>query len=301
MKITILGSGSATPIIDRKPTSLVFENENEIFLVDCGEGTQWQLLQFGIKQSKINHIFISHLHGDHFLGLVGLISTFHSFDRTETLHIYSPVGLKEIITLQFKYQQTRLEFDIIFHEINTDDKIQILETKHTLIYTFPLKHRLPTFGFYFTQRNKDYNLIKNKLPADIKLAYIQLLKKGKDVFDEDGRLIYRSVDYTQAPPRPKSFAFCSDTIFDLDLVKYIQNVDVLYHESTFLDDKQDRAKETFHSTAKQAATIAQMAKANQLVISHFSARYKNIEDFKIEAQSIFENVILAEDGKEIIW
>ena len=301
MKITILGSGSATPIIDRKPTSLVLENENEIFLVDCGEGTQWQMLNYGIKQSKINHIFISHLHGDHYLGLLGLISTFHSYDRSEPLHIYATIGLKEIIAIQFKYQQTRLEFDLIIHEIVTETKILLLETKYIKIFTFPLKHRLPTFGFYFEQQPKDYNLIKNKVPANIKLADIQLLKKGKDVYNENGTLIFNHLNPATPPAPAKTFAFCSDTIFDLELIKYIQNVDLLYHESTFLEDKAIRAQETYHSTAKQAATIALNSNAKELIISHFSARYKNIEVFKTEAQTIFENTILAHDGMVKVW
>jgi ribonuclease Z len=300
MKITILGSGSATPMLDRKPTSIVVENQSDIFLIDCGEGTQWQMISYGIKQSKINHIFISHLHGDHFLGLIGLISTFHSYNRNTPLHIYAPIGLKEIITLQFKYQQTSLEYELYIHEINVETKTLILETKKSKVFAYPLKHRIPTFGYEIAQIPQPYNIIKEKLPSNIKLAHIQMLKLGQDVYDEQGKILYKVNEYTKAPLPVKRFAFCSDTIFDASIVPYIEGVDLLYHESTFLEENKDRAAVTFHSTAIQAGTIAKQSSAKKLVIGHFSARYKDIEPFLLEAKTVFENTILAKDGLEIV-
>lgn len=298
MTVKILGSGSATPLLGRHPTSLVLKHESRCFLLDCGEGTQWRLLEQEVKFSKINHIFISHLHGDHFLGLMGLLSTMHSLGRKNDLFLFAPPGMKEILTLQFKYQETRLDYKIILHETDTISSYILWEDETLVIRSIPLKHRISTCGFLINEKAKLKNLIKEKISREIKLQHIQLLKLGQDVFDDEGKLLYKNSDYTYQSTPSKSFAYCTDTKFDPELVPYIMNVDMLYHEATFLDDKEERAAQTFHSTAKQAATIAKQANVKKLIIGHFSSRYKILDAFLSDAKSIFNATELAEEGSE---
>ena len=300
MKITILGCYAATPRSFTNPTSQMLEMKNHLFLIDCGEGTQVQLRRNKIKFSKIKHIFISHLHGDHFYGLVGLVSTFRLLNRENELHIYGPKGIKEIITLQLKLANSWTNFPLIFHELTSREPELLFEDSKLSVSTLPLKHRIYTNGFLFKEKKGDRKLLIDKA-EEFRIDYtlFNSLKKGKDVISEDGKLIPNAL-VTADPPAPKSYAFCSDTVFDMDLVPMIEKTTVLYHESTFLEDQYELAFPTKHSTAKQAARIAKAADVEKLILGHYSTRYKNIELFRQEASEIFPNIILADDGKEII-
>ncbi|MCH4823317.1 ribonuclease Z [Gramella lutea] len=300
MKITILGCYAATPRSFTNPTSQVLEIKNNHFLIDCGEGTQVQLRRNKIKFSKIKHIFISHLHGDHFYGLVGLVSTFRLLNRESELHIYGPKGIKEIITLQLKLANSWTNFPLIFHELTSKDPQLIFENSKVSVTTIPLKHRVYTNGFLFREKEGDRKLLIDKAEEyNIDFALFKSLKKGKDVVSEDGELIPNHL-VTDDPVPPKSYAFCSDTVFDPEIVPLIKKVTALYHESTFLEDQAELAFPTKHSTAKQAASIARMAEVQKLILGHYSTRYGKIELFRQEASEIFPNIVLADDGMEIV-
>ena len=297
MKLTILGCYSATPRALNNPTSQILEMKNNMFLIDCGEGTQVQLRKHKIKFNRIKHIFISHLHGDHFFGLVGLISTFRLLTRETDLHIYGPKGIKEIITLQMKFADSWTNYKLIFHELSSDESELIYENKNVQVFTIPLKHRVYTNGFLFKEKKGDRKLdIKAVEDNNINVAYYRKLQQGFDVQNETGEIIKNSL-VTKPGLAPKSYAFCSDTVYNESMVPLIKDVSVLYHESTFLDQHKKLADPTKHSTAKQAASIAKQANAGTLILGHFSTRYGNINVFKEEALSVFENVELAEDGK----
>jgi len=297
MKLTILGCHSATPRTNTNPTSQVLEIRNHMFLIDCGEGTQVELRRHKVKFSRIKHIFISHLHGDHYFGLVGLISTFRLLTRETELHIYGPKGIKEVITLQLKLSDSWTNYPLYFHELTSRESQLIYEDKSVEVHTIPLDHRIYTNGFLFKEKLGERKLnINAATEANIDKAYYRKLKQGADVPNEDGVMI-KNDTVTSAPEPPKSYAFCSDTAYKEDIVPIIKDVSVLYHESTFLEVNKDLCAPTKHSSAKQAATIAKMANAGQLVLGHYSTRYKGYEGFKTEAQTVFNHVLLAQDGK----
>ncbi|TBW25787.1 ribonuclease Z [Gramella sp. KN1008] len=299
MKVTILGCYAATPRSFTNPTSQVLEVNNHLFLIDCGEGTQVQLRKNRIKFSRIKHIFISHLHGDHFYGLVGLVSTFRLLNRETELHIYGPKGIKEIITLQLKLANSWTNYPLIFHELTSKEPQLLFEDTKISVSTIPLKHRVYTNGFLFREKEGDRKLLINEaVKYNIDKTLYKSLKKGKDVVSEDGKLIANHL-VTADPPPPRSYAFCSDTVYDEDIVPLVKNVSALYHESTFLEDEFDLAFPTKHSTARQAATIAKLAGVKKLILGHYSTRYDDIELFRTEAAPIFPEIILADDGKEI--
>ena len=300
LELTILGCHSATPRVNAYPTSQYLEINNRHFLIDCGEGTQRQMRKYNVGFSKINHIFISHLHGDHFFGLIGLISTFGILKREKDLHIFGPTGIKKVINLQLKTSVTYSNFTIIFHELSSKNSELIFEDEKVEVSTIPLHHRVYTNGFLFKEKETSRKLhIENvQQYAEIQTCDYHNIKAGKDFVLDNGEII-KNDELTLPPTKPKSFAFCSDTSYKEDIIPLIKNVDLLYHETTFLSDREDLAKKTKHSTAKQAAQIAVLANVNQLLIGHYSSRYKNIELFKEEASTIFSNVILAEAGKKI--
>jgi ribonuclease Z len=300
LQLTILGCHSATPREKAYPTSQYLEINNRHFLIDCGEGTQRQMRKHKVSFAKINHIFISHLHGDHFYGLIGLISTFGILNREKELHIYGPKGIKEVTNLQLKVSKSYSKFDIIFHELTSKNSELIFEDDKVSVTTIPLTHRVYTNGFLFREKESIRKLhIENvQQYPEIQTCDYHNIKAGKDVLLESGEII-KNEELTLPPVKSKSFAFCSDTSYKEDIIPIIKNVDLLYHETTFLSDREDLAKKTKHSTAKQAAQIASQANVNQLVIGHYSSRYKNIELFKEEAETIFPKVILAEAGKKI--
>jgi ribonuclease Z len=297
LNLTVLGCYAATPRTITNPTSQVLEMQNRLFLIDCGEGTQVQLRKNKIKFSRINQIFISHLHGDHCYGLIGLVSTFMSLSRVNDLHIYGPKGIKEIINLQLRLSNSWTNYKLIFHELTSKESEVIFEDEKVIVKTIPLKHRVYTNGFLFQEKVGERKLDINAVQEyEIDKCYFQNIKNGKDITLEDGRIIPNEKLSFDALP-PKSYAFCSDTIFDESIVPLIQDVEVLYHEATFLDSEAHLSGKTMHSTAKQAATIALKANAKQLVLGHYSTRYPSIELFREEAQTIFQNVLLADDGK----
>jgi ribonuclease Z len=297
--LKILGSNSAAPAFNRHPTSQLLHIQQDSFLIDCGEGTQMQLSKYKIRYTRIGHIFISHLHGDHYLGLVGLLSTMHLHKRTEDLCLYGPPGLADIVSLQFKYSDTRLNYKIHFRELEPEAAI-IFENDILTVETIPLNHRIQCTGFLFKEKPKKRRLKKEALPENLLLQHIALLKKGKDVYDGEGNLLYRNDELTLPPKKSRSYAYCSDTKYSECIIPQISGVDLLYHESTFLDDQSERAAETFHSTAKQAALIAQKANVQQLVLGHYSSRYKDLLPFAEEAQSVFPNTILSVEGEDIV-
>lgn len=297
MKLTILGCYAATPRTITNPTSQLLEIRNRMFLIDCGEGTQVQLRKNKIKFSKISHIFISHLHGDHFYGLVGLVSTFMLLNRTTDLHIYGPKGIKEVITLQLRLSNSWTNYGLFFHELESTESVIVYEDDKVLVKTIPLKHRVYTNGYLFQEKTGARKLDLNAVQEyEIDQCYYQNIKNGKDITLEDGRLI-ENHKLTFDPIAPMSYAFCSDTVYDESIIPLIKEVDVLYHESTFLESEEPLAGKTMHSTAKEAATIALKANVKQLVLGHYSTRYANINLFKEEAETIFPNVLLADDGK----
>lgn len=297
MKLTVLGCYAATPRTITNPTSQVLEIQNRLFLIDCGEGTQVQLRKNKIKFSKINHIFISHLHGDHCYGLIGLVSTFMLLNRENDLHIYGPKGIKEIITLQLRLSNSWTAYSLFFHELTSTESEVIFEDEKVIVKTIPLKHRIYTNGFLFQEKTGERKLDINAVQEyEIETCYFQNIKNGKDIVLDNGKVIPNNL-LSHDPIAPKSYAFCSDTVFDESIVPLIENVDVLYHESTFLDSEEHLSERTMHSTAKQAATIALKANVTTLILGHYSTRYDTIDLFKTEAQTIFPNVLLADDGK----
>ncbi|WP_395633741.1 ribonuclease Z [Flavobacterium sp.] len=297
MKLTLLGCYAATPRTITNPTAQVLEIRNRMFLIDCGEGTQVQLRKNKLKFSKINHIFISHLHGDHMYGLVGLISTFMLLNRQTDLHVYGPKGIKEIILLQLRYSNSFTGYNLYFHELESKESEVIFEDDKVIVKTIPLQHRIYTNGFLFQEKPKERKLnVEAVEEYQIDKAYYRKIKYGGDITLDNGQII-PNAELSFDPEPTKSYAFCSDTIYNEGIVPLIQNADVLYHEATFLESEADKAEKTMHSTAKQAATIAKLANVKHLVLGHYSTRYSNIELFKQEAETIFSNVLLGDDGK----
>jgi len=297
MNLTILGCYAATPRSMTNPTAQVLEIKNRMFLIDCGEGTQVQLRKQKIKFSRINHVFISHLHGDHFYGLIGLISTFSLLGRQNDLHVYGPKGIKEVTLLQLKLSASWTSYNLYFHELESKESEVIFEDDKVIVSTIPLRHRVYTNGFLFQEKTGDRKLnLDAVLNHNIDTCYYNKIKSGGDITLDDGTVISNE-KLTFDPYPAKSYAFCSDTMYDETIVSLLREVDVLYHESTFLDSEEHLCEKTMHSTSKQAAAIAVKANVKKLILGHFSTRYGSIEPFKEEAETIFSNVELADDGK----
>ena len=297
MKLIILGCYSANPRKKKHTTSQVLEIKNHLLLIDCGEGTQLMLRKMKIKFSKIEHIFISHLHGDHFYGLIGLISSFHLLGRKKTLHIYAPKGIKSLINLHLELGNSWTNFKLIFHELSEKKTAIIFENEKIKVETIPLKHRIYTNGFLFKEKKELKKINKEAIKKySLEFSDFKNLKNGKDFITQEGTIIKNESLTIKSNPT-KSYAFCSDTIYNEEIIPIIKGVNLLYHESTFLDEDIHLAKKTFHSTAKQAAKIAQLARVKRLLLGHYSTRYTQIESFKTEAKEEFKNVELAEDKK----
>ncbi|MDP4599708.1 MAG: ribonuclease Z [Polaribacter sp.] len=300
LRLTILGCHSATPRVNAFPTSQYLEINDRHFIIDCGEGTQRQMRKYKVGYSKINHIFISHLHGDHFYGLIGLLSTFGILNREKELHVFGPKGIKESTEMLLNISQSHAKYKLIFHELSSTKSELIFEDEKVSVHTIPLKHRVYTNGFLFKEKIKPKKLhIQNigNYPEIDKADYLNI-KAGRNIVLPSGEVISNE-ELTIESEKPKSFAYCSDTCFLPSIIPIIKNADLLYHEATFLSDKEDLARKTLHSTALQAATIAKEANVKQLILGHYSGRYKNTELFQEEAKTIFSETLLAEPGKII--
>lgn len=296
-EVTILGSSSATPIYNRNPTSQVLNINERLYLIDCGEGTQQQMLRFDVRASRIDHIFISHLHGDHYLGLVGLLSSLHLNGRKKPLKLFGPPQLMEIIDLQFKYSETTLQYVIDFFPVDASRSQVIVVNEDVTVETIPLDHRIPCTGFLFREKKRLRKLLKDELERlQVPVEFFTALKKGADYTDASGK-VYKNDTLTTDSDTPKSYAYCSDTLFNEQYFAQINNTDLLYHEATFLHNMVDRANETHHTTALQAAQVALTVNAKKLLIGHFSARYKTLDELLEEAQSVFPNTGLAIEGR----
>ncbi|HSZ73006.1 MAG TPA: ribonuclease Z [Cytophagaceae bacterium] len=300
IEVHILGSSSATPIFDRHPTAQLVRVLHHTFLVDCGEGTQMQLARYHHKASKISHVFISHLHGDHYLGLVGLLSTMNLQGRKTPLYLYGPPGLAEIITIQLKYSESRFNYAVHLQELQGDQLQTILKEEKFKVEAFPLEHRIPCYGFRFTVNKSARKLNKSKLPDNLTLLQIGALKKGLDLMDENGKVFLSNQEVTFDPLPEISYAYCSDTSYQPYLAEWLRGTNLLYHESTFTTDFEERAKETFHSTAAQAAQIAKDMQVKKLILGHFSARYKELHPLLEEARSVFPYSFLGIEGQTFI-
>lgn len=297
MKLTILGCYAATPRTITNPTSQVLEMGGHMFLIDAGEGTQVQLRKNKLKFQRINHIFISHLHGDHFYGLVGLISTFTLLNRQNDLHVYGPKGVKEVILLQLRLGNSYTSYNLYFHELESNKSEVVFEDEKVIVRTIPLDHRIYANGFLFESKPGDRKLRIGAIEdLGIDRCYYQKIKNGGDITLDNGTFV-KNEDITYDPDPTESYAFCSDTYYLEAIVPIIKDVKVLYHESTFLESEVHYTERTKHCTAKQAATIAKLANAKTLILGHYSTRYSDITLFKKEAEEVFEGVVLnADDG-----
>ncbi|OJJ23304.1 ribonuclease Z [marine bacterium AO1-C] len=304
-QVTILGSGAALPVIAqdfrRYPTAQLVSLPHTHLLIDCGEGTQMRLQELRIKINRIKHIFISHLHGDHYLGLIGLLSSMHLNKRNQDLYLYGPEGLAEIIRIQLKYSHTRFNYKIHFQELKTGVAEEVLNDGMFSVTTIPLNHRIPCNGFLVKENPKKRKIIKEKIPQDIwEWQYAKTLQKGEDVLDEEGKVLISAKDFT-VQPKSRSYAYCSDTSYFEPIIEQIKGVDLLYHEATFTNEEIERAADTFHSTAAQAATIAAKAGVGRLIIGHFSSRYRNnLEPLLREARQQFSEAYLAIEGTSFV-
>ncbi len=296
-ELTILGANAAIPAHGRFPTSQILCINHRYYMIDCGEGAQIQLFRYKIKINKIHAIFISHLHGDHYLGLMGLLNTMNLRGRTEPLYLHAPKGLQEIIILQLKYSYAILNYALHFVETNQEESVFIFEDEKVSVHTIPLLHRIPCCGFLFREKPKDKKLIKEKIPIDLSIPGRIALKKGEGFYHNNQLL--KNEEYTHLPAKRRSYAFCSDTTYlpSSPLIEIIKDVDLLYHESTFTHVHEKRAAQTFHSTGQQAALIAKEANVNKLILGHFSTRYYDLSPVLEEAQAVFPNSVLAIEGE----
>ncbi len=295
--VMILGAGSAKPVANKYPSAQLLTYDNECFLIDCGEGTQYRLLEHKIRPGRLRGVFISHLHGDHYFGLIGLLSSLNLGGRTEEFFLVGPRGLDEIITMHFKYSQTPLHFPIIYTITDTESSYQVFENQNFTVTTIPLDHRIPCAGYLFREKPQKRKLIKEKLFDDMPHEYLRKLKNGEDVVDEAGNVLFKCLEFTTPAPPPRSYAYCSDTRYNESIIEIIQGANLLYHEATFRDELEQQAFERYHATAKQAGIIAAKSHVKKLLIGHFSSRYKEFSGFLEDAQSVFKATEIAEEGK----
>lgn len=296
IKLTILGNNSAIPGNDRHPTAQVIDIHDQLFLLDCGEGTQIQMQRYGVRRKRINYIFISHLHGDHYFGLIGLLTSMGLMGRTLPLHLFGPPQLKEIIDLQLAVANTTLPFEILFESLQPGQVQLLVDTAHFQVKAFPVEHRIDCHGFVLHAKNKGRKIIPEKCREyEVPSAFYTHLKEGSDYTRKDGKIILNEW-VTEPGPKEKSYAYCADTKYTLSFLEHIENVDALYHESTYLHDLEERAAERFHSTARQAAEIAKTANAGRLFLGHFSSKYGELNGFYEEASAVFPNVEVSVEG-----
>jgi ribonuclease Z len=297
-ELTILGSGSATPTLSRNPASQILNIQDQLMLIDCGEGTQIALRKNKIKFQRINQIFISHLHGDHYLGLPGLLSTFNLLGRNNSLDIYGPSELEEIINFHFKVSGTLLKYPINFFTVKANSKKLLFENKTLQILAFPLKHRIETYGFLFEEKPK-LRHINSEATKELAIPYYQYnkIKHGADyIVEETGKIIPNHKLTLPASPSYK-FAYCSDTAYNPKIIKWIEGANILFHETTFMEKDRELAHKTYHSTTLEAAEIAKQANVEKLIIGHYSARYLNPEILVKECKTVFNNTEGTADGQ----
>ena len=294
LSVTILGNNSAVPAFNRHPTSQVVSHDGNNYLVDCGEGTQIQMIKYKIRRGKISHIFISHLHGDHYFGLVGLLNTFGLLNHIQELHVFGPAPLQQIIELQMKVAETILPYPLHFHTLTRHEVL--VDNEDIRITAFPTAHRIECYGFLFEEKEGKRKLLIDKVrKLNIPVSFYSSLQLGKDYITPRGKVI-RNFEVTSDPQKPKKYAFCADTKYDENLIKYIYGCDMIYHETTYLDNMKDKAHERFHCTTKQAAELAKKAMVKKLLIGHFSSKYATLEQFESEAKEVFPNTELAIEG-----
>ena len=294
LAVTILGNNSAVPAFDRHPTSQVVTIDGNNLLVDCGEGTQIQMINYKIRRSKISHVFISHLHGDHYFGLPGLITSFGLLGHQQELHIFAPSPLQHLIELQLKVAGTSLPYDLYFHTIRNEG--MLVDEEKFSVKCFRTNHRIECYGFVFKEKKRSRKLLPGKTREyEIPSSFYERLTNGEDYIKKDGTII-KNEWVTEEGPKEKVYAFCADTKYDESLIPHIEGADMIYHETTYLDSLQEKAIERFHSTSKQAALIAKKANVKKLLIGHFSSKYDTLEEFEKEAREIFENTELAIEG-----
>lgn len=294
LALTILGNNSAIPAFDRHPTAQVLHSQEESYLIDCGEGTQMQMAKYKIRRSKINYIFISHLHGDHYFGLIGLITSMSLLGRTQPLHIYGPAELELILKLQLDAAKTVLNFELYFHPL-TEEK-EIMNNSRMRVRCFKTQHRIDCWGFFFKEKRNPRKIDPDRIKAyDIPASFYEKLQQGEDYTTKKGTVISNE-EVTIAAPPAKSYAYCADTIYDESLVEKIKGADLLYHETTYLKNNEKKAAERFHSTTIQAAAIAEKSGAKKLLVGHFSAKYEVLDDFLTEVTAVFPHAELALQG-----
>ncbi|MFN3793885.1 MAG: ribonuclease Z [Chitinophagaceae bacterium] len=292
--VTILGNNSALPAYDRHPTAQVVTLNDQLFLIDCGEGTQMQMARYKIRRSKINHIFISHLHGDHYFGLIGLLTSMGLLGRDNPLHLYAPAPLEKIITLQLEAASTTLPFTLHFHPVTRPG--QILDNPKFSVEAFATQHRIPCFGYIIREKRNPRRIHKEKVVAyNIPAAFYDQLKQGADYVTKDGTVIQNEL-VTLPNLAPRSYAFCADTIYDEQIAETVRGVNLLYHETTYLADQAERAASRFHTTTAQAAAIASKAGVEKLLIGHFSSKYETLDAFLAETKQFFPQTQLATEG-----
>jgi len=294
LAVTILGNNSAVPAFDRHPTSQVITMDGHLFLIDCGEGTQIQMIKYKIRRSKISHIFISHLHGDHYFGLVGLINSFSLLSHQQEMHVYAPSPLQQIIEMQLRVADTQLCYPLHFHTIS--EAGILVDNDKVLIKCFRTNHRIECYGFSFEEKKNQRKLIPEKAREyGVPVSFYDHLKEGEDYMQSDGKII-KNDWVTEAVPPGKIYAFCADTKYDESIIPHIRNADLIYHETTYLDALRERAEGRFHSTTRQAAEIAKRANVKKLLIGHFSSKYAELAEFEQEAREVFLNTELALEG-----
>ena len=297
-QLKILGSNSATPAFGRYPTSQLLTVGAHYFLIDCGEGCQMQLSRYRARTSRINHIFVSHLHGDHYFGLIGLLNTFSLMGRKNELILYGPPGLNDVLTAQFRASQAVLGFPIYFIELCATAPDIIFENNQLSVTAFPVQHRIACWGFLFREKPKPRRIDKEVMPADLSVEDIIALKSGQNIINTDGSIRYQNDKFTLPPRKSRSYAYCADTRYFETLANWVREVDLLYHETTFMDQERELAEQRYHSTTLQAATIARQANVGTLLIGHFSSRYRNLSPLLEEAKTVFTNTSLAIEGQD---
>ncbi|WP_046246262.1 ribonuclease Z [Hymenobacter terrenus] len=295
-ELKILGSASATPVLARHPTAQMLTVGASNYLIDCGEGTQWRMLEYRVRPHHLRAIFISHLHGDHYFGLFGLLGTMHLQGRTQPLHIIGPPGLDEVLLTQARVSDMKLGFTMDFTIVDTEVHAVVYEDEQLTVTSLPMRHRVPCAGYLFAEKPRRANLLKEKLPDGLSPQQLARLAQGEDLEPDEQQPGLRHADVAGPLPTPRRYAFFSDTLYTPALADLIRGVDLLYHEATFLEELRDRAAQTHHSTARQAAQIAQAADVKHLLLGHFSSRYKSLEPLLLEAQAVFPTAELAAEG-----